>query len=96
MNQLLNSLIRRLMPFIGCGVALVVLCVAVILFSYVFMVGALIGLIFFAIASVRSYFMRKRALQQRHSGQTVWQSYFESQDSTTARGRVYDQDGNEG
>ena len=91
MNSRLQRIIAPLLPHIGFGVALVVLVLAIILFSYIFIIGALIGLVIFAVASVRSYFIRKRYLNQYQLQQTVWQSYFEQDDKSTKRGRTYDQ-----
>ncbi len=50
---------NRLASFIGMGIFLVLLVVGIIVFSYIILIGAAIGLVLFAIAYVRARFFNR-------------------------------------
>lgn len=71
----MQSLFGRLMPFIFVGIMVVLAVVGVILFSYLLIFGALVGLVLFAITWLRGLFSHKKTRQlqtkQHKTGQTI-------------------------
>lgn len=64
-------MLTRIMPYIGLGLFIVLLVFAVIFLSYLFIFGAIVGLILFSIAWVRAKFAKKKpttATTQTHHG----------------------------
>lgn len=57
---LMQSILARLIPFIFLGVMIVLLVAGMIIFSYLLIVGALVGLILFMIAWVRDRLFGKK------------------------------------
>lgn len=51
-----NHFLSRLLPFLGIGIFLVVIIIALIFLSSLFLLGAIIGLILFIIAYVKKRF----------------------------------------
>ncbi|EKD54195.1 MAG: hypothetical protein ACD_60C00117G0001 [uncultured bacterium] len=63
----MNTFLQRLIPFIFLGILLVLFVVGVILFSYLLIVGAIVGLILFLIAWVKEkFFPGHKALKPKH------------------------------
>lgn len=72
-------MLERIMPYIGLGLFVVLLVFAIIFLSYLFIFGAIVGLILFAIAWVRTKLSNNNASSisnQTHQHQ----------------GRIYDHD----
>ena len=74
--NVLNRIMNMLAPFVAMGVFLVLLIVGLVVVSYLLIWGALIGLILFAIAYVRSLFTKNRQAPVQD----------------TTQGRVYEHD----
>ena len=65
----------RLIPYLGMGVFLVLVVVALIFLSYLLLIGGIIGLVLFCIAWIRTRFFSKakkdvEQSQQHHIGRT--------------------------
>ena len=77
MNQpTTNRLTAVLGSFIGMGIFIVLLALGIIFFSYLFIIGSVIGLILFGIAYLRAKFFMRQAQKQpnntRHiNGRTI-------------------------
>lgn len=52
---------NQFMPFILAGIAVVAFAFGIILLAYLFLFGAIIGLILFVVSWVRKNFFRKKA-----------------------------------
>lgn len=48
MNRALNKFFVRIIPFIGLGIFLILLAVGFVIFSYLLIFGAILGLVIFA------------------------------------------------
>ena len=55
-------MLARIMPFIGLGLFVVLLVVGIIFLSYLFILGAAVGLILFAIAWIKAKFSHKSSI----------------------------------
>jgi len=51
-----NSILGKIMPFIGIGIFLVIVIIALVLLSYVLLIGGAIGLILFCITFLKQKF----------------------------------------
>lgn len=68
----MQKLMRRLLPFIGLGIFLVVLFAGIVLLSYLLVYGALIGLVLFGLAWLRDkFFPSKKISTQVKRGRTI-------------------------
>lgn len=68
MSYTVNRFNSKLSSFIGMGIFLVLLVIGIIFFSYLLLVGAIIGLVLFAIAYIRAkFFLRKANFQTKHA-----------------------------
>jgi len=56
----MQSFMARLLPFIFLGILLVLVVVGVILFSYLLLFGAMVGLILFGVAWIKGLFSRNK------------------------------------
>lgn len=56
----MQSFMARLLPFIFLGILLVLVVVGIILFSYLVLFGALVGLVLFLLAWVKGLFSRNK------------------------------------
>lgn len=72
------------MPFIGLGLFIVLLVFGIVFISYVLFFGAIVGLVLFAIAWVRTKFAKRNAVNISPQGQ--------QQQQHQHQGRVYDHD----
>ncbi len=74
MTQQHNPILAKLAPFLGAGIFLVIIVVAIIVFSYVLLIGGAIGLILFCLAYLkRKFFPSKKqdvALSKNHASHT--------------------------
>jgi len=62
-------MLARIMPYIGLGLFIVLLVAAIIFLSYLFIFGAIVGLILFVIAWVRAKLGNKQSpAVQAHQG----------------------------
>lgn len=52
-------MLARIMPFISLGIFIVLLVVGIVFLSYIFVIGAVVGLIIYAIAWIRIKFAGK-------------------------------------
>jgi O-antigen ligase len=66
----MRRLIDAIVPFIILGVIIVVLIAGFVLLSYLLIVGAVVGLILFAITWIREKFFRPPS-QTRKTGRTI-------------------------
>ena len=55
-----NKLGNSLAAFIGLGIFVVLLICAIVVFSYIFLIGAAIGLVLFIIGFIRAKFSGKK------------------------------------
>lgn len=63
-----------IMPFIGMGIFIVILAVGIVVFSYLLILGAAIGLILFGIFWIYQKLTARRRLpppRNPHSGRTI-------------------------
>jgi hypothetical protein len=65
--------------FIGLGIFIVLLIVSIFIFSYLFIMGAAIGLILFTIAAIRNWWWRRKHKvsikhDARYSGRVIDQN----------------------
>lgn len=71
----MQSLLARLIPFIFLGIMIVLLVLGLIVFSYLLIFGALVGLVLFMITWIKDRFFRKnrkKSAQLKHkSGHTI-------------------------
>ena len=58
MKQSMNKLKAKVMPYIGMGLFLILFLLGLVVFSYILIIGAIVGLILFLIAYIRSKFTR--------------------------------------
>ena len=56
----MNKLMARILPFILFGISIVIFVVALILFTYLVVYGALVGLVLFAIVWIKSKLFSKK------------------------------------
>lgn len=61
----MNNLFARVLPFIFFGVMLVLLVIGIVLFSYILILGAIVGSVLFLIA-----FIRDKLFLSRHVTKT--------------------------
>jgi ABC-type transport system involved in cytochrome bd biosynthesis fused ATPase/permease subunit len=52
----MNRFLARLVPFIFLGIMIVLLVVGFVIFSYILMFGALVGVVLFVVAWIRETF----------------------------------------
>ena len=70
----MQRFLNRLVPFLLIGIALVAFAFGIILLAYLFLIGALVGLILFFIAWLRAKFFPKKTLSKPRSmkqGRTI-------------------------
>ncbi|MCD6039256.1 MAG: hypothetical protein K0S27_656 [Gammaproteobacteria bacterium] len=71
----MRSIIERFLPFVFLGILLVLIAVGIVLFSYLLIFGAIVGLILFVIAWIKGllgYKKQRRSIITRHkSGRTI-------------------------
>lgn len=67
----MNSFFTRLVPFIFIGIMLVVLAIGIILFSYLLILGAIVGLILFLVSVVKEKLFPKPSHPAKRSGRTI-------------------------
>lgn len=62
MRSYIQSLLARIMPFVGLGIVLAFVVIAFVIFSYVLLIGTVIGLVLFAITYLKQrFFLPKRS-----------------------------------
>lgn len=75
MVLIMNTLIARIIPFIFLGIALVALVFGLILLAYLFIAGAFVGLVLFAIAWIRDTYFSSKSLSKpnntKRQGRTI-------------------------
>ena len=62
MKQALTNLLVKIIPFILLGIALVFAAIGIIVFSYIFIIGAIVGLILFVIAYIWMKIQKARGI----------------------------------
>lgn len=68
----MQRLLRLLVPFILLGVAIVAFAFSIFILAYLFLIGALVGLILFLIAWIRErFFKSKQSVNQSKSGRII-------------------------
>ncbi len=69
------SILSRILPFLYLGIVIVVLIFGIILFSYLLILGAMVGLILFLIAYIREKFFSSpnypEKIARKRKGQTI-------------------------
>lgn len=67
----MQKILQRLMPFIFLGIALVALAFGLVLFAYLFIIGAFVGVILFLIAWIkRRFFHHSLPVKKNKKGRT--------------------------
>jgi hypothetical protein len=67
---MMQNLIGRIVPFIFLGIMIVIFVLGLILFSYVLIVGAIIGVALFFIAWLKEKFFPTKEIQKPPRGRT--------------------------
>jgi len=86
MNNRPNPIIARIAPFFAMAIAIVVFVIGIIISFYLFIFGAIAGLIFFAIAYLRNKFGKNK------NKPFVFVQTQEYQSTSSIQGRTIDQD----
>ncbi len=60
----MNSFFSRLAPFIYLGIMLAILIAGIVIFSYLLILGALLGVVLFSIAWIKERFFSSKKRQQ--------------------------------
>jgi len=58
----MNSIFQKIVPFIFFGVMVVILVLGIILFSYVLILGAIVGCVFYLVARIKEKFFSSKEL----------------------------------
>lgn len=64
----------RFIPFLSMGLAIVVFVIGIVIFSYVLIFAAIVGLVLFVIAYIRTQFFKQkthRLYRKNQSGRTI-------------------------
>lgn len=68
----MNRLLRALVPFILLGVAIVAFAFSVFILAYLFLVGAIVGLVLFIIYWIReTFFAPKQSVSKSKTGRII-------------------------
>ncbi len=70
----MKSIFEKMLPFMFVGIMLVVLVLGIILFSYILILGAIVGCILYVIARIRKLFSSKqmaRTHQPKQPGRII-------------------------
>ena len=68
----MQNLFARLVPFIFLGIAIVAFIFGLMLLTYLFVFGALVGLVLFTVAWIRQkFFASKQISVPKRRGQTI-------------------------
>ncbi|OGT60617.1 MAG: hypothetical protein A3F14_01365 [Gammaproteobacteria bacterium RIFCSPHIGHO2_12_FULL_43_28] len=68
----MQKLLNRLAPFFFIGIALVAFAFGIILLSYLFLIGALVGLLLFIVTSLRNrFFPPKKPAKPKRQGRII-------------------------
>jgi hypothetical protein len=67
----MNNLYAKIMPFIMLGVALVAVFFGLILLAYLFLVGAVVGLILFVAAWIKAKYFSPKVSIPKRVGRTI-------------------------
>lgn len=68
----MQRLINKLLPFFFAGIAIVAFAFGIVLLAYLFMLGALVGIVLFLIAWVRQkFFPKKTIVIKKKSGRII-------------------------
>lgn len=81
-----NPILARLMAFVGLGVFIALLIVCFFIFSYIFIIGAILGLILFGFSWVYNRFFNKNPSARGPRGTG------EQQSSGSGSGRIIEHD----
>ncbi len=65
MKHHINKVTAKLMPFIGMCIFVMLLIASIVFFSYIFIIGAIIGLILFVIGYIRAKLVHAKILKAR-------------------------------
>ena len=60
----MRKLLSQIIPFLFIGIALAAFAFGILLLSYLFLVGALVGLLLFTLAWLRNRFFPKQAVKK--------------------------------
>ncbi len=69
-NQQSSPLLAKLLPFLGMGIFFVVIIIALIFFSYILLLGGLIGLVLFVVAFIKEKFFPTKKNVPARQGKT--------------------------
>ncbi|OAI46566.1 hypothetical protein AYO45_06305 [Gammaproteobacteria bacterium SCGC AG-212-F23] len=68
----MQNFLKKIVPFISLGILLVVFVIGIIFLSYLFIFGALLGLVLFGIAWLREKFFRRQHPKKiQRKGRTI-------------------------
>lgn len=68
----MHKLFAKLIPFLLIGCAIVAFAFGIVLLSYLFFLGALVGLILFIMTLIKEkFFPGKRSMPQKKTGRTI-------------------------
>lgn len=68
----MKRIVNQIIPFIVLGITIVALVAGLILFSYLLVIGATVGLILFAIVWIKErFFSSKKTTLQKRVGRTI-------------------------
>lgn len=84
MKNILDKVLAAILPFLFAGITIVLFVVGIIIFSYILLFGALVGLILFIIAFI---FMKIKMHQLRKQ--------FKQSSVSSRKGRTIDHDDND-
>jgi len=59
MNNRPNPILVKIMPYVAMAIFLIIIVVGFVLLSYILLIGAIIGLVLFAIGYIRTRFFNK-------------------------------------
>ena len=67
----MRKLINRFIPFVLIGIAFVAFVFGIMLLSYLFLIGAIVGFILFMIHWIREKFFTSKKSPSRQKGRTI-------------------------
>lgn len=62
---------NRLLSFIGLGIFATLVVISLFIFSYLLVIGAIVGLVLFAIDALRHRFCRAKSTTPQKTGRTI-------------------------
>lgn len=63
----MNKLFDNIAPFLGLGILIVLFILGIFIFSYLLIIGAIVGLVLYIVALIRAKFGSSKSQQPPHS-----------------------------